>query len=398
MIVTDIIKFHHHQLVRHRWRTTMISLCIAIGVSAVVLLVSLGESARQYVQREFAALGSNMLIVLPGKKHTQGGGIPFYGTATRDLTIQDAEAIRHLPGIVRVAPIIAGTATLSVQGLSKDIMVVGSTHEFLAVRGQELAMGQNLSKNHSHRNDVILGHQLAQDLLDNHTQLGQKVTLDGYRFRVVGILNYRGESLGLDMRNVAIIPVSAAEALFDSPALFRVLVETRHRFEDKAIIQHIYELIRQRHQGSEDITIVTQASILDAFNRIMLTLTAVIGLLASVSLLVAGFLVMNLSLINVAQRRSEIGLLKAMGASRRTVLVLFVSESLLLAAMGSALGLLVTFMALLLLNQLQSYLLVTIPVWAALAATLLALCIAGAFSWFPARQAADVSPVEALRG
>lgn len=400
MKARDLMQFNLQLFGRHRWRTGILMLCVALGVSSVVLLTSLGDSARLYVADQFSMLGNDLLIVLPGKKQTSGGGVPFYGTSPRDLTLEDAKQIERLPEVKSVSPIIAGSANVSHLSLERDVMVIGSTQGFMQGRKITLSMGRNLPDDADKRasNVVIIGAKVQRELFGGKNPLGQMINVDNYRFQVIGVLSERGESLGMDMRDILLIPVRSAESLFNSPALFRVLVELNGVADQKQTIERIYQLVKDRHHGEEDITIITQQSVMQAFNNIMVTLTAVMGLLASISLLVAGILIMNLSLISVQQRRPEIGLLKALGASQALILRLFVLESLLLVGMGAIVGLTCAQALLWLANALIPFVQFSSPMWAHAAAFVVALCTGLIFSWLPARKAASVSPVEVLRG
>ncbi len=395
----DIFAFNASLFNRHRWRTLMLVLCVALGVCAVVLLVSLGESARQYVAREFTTLGSDLLIVLPGKKQTRGGGVPLYGNTNRDLTLDDARAIANLSGVRRVAPIIAGLSEVRYGGRAKEVMLIGSTRAFLQVRQMPLAKGQGLPDDaHSTARAVaVLGDSLKRSLFGAQTAIGKVITIDDYRYRVSGVLAPRGESLGVDLGNLVLLPVKSAEALFNTQALFRVLVEVYPRAAPQGLIDRIYALLKARHQHEEDVTVITQQSIVQAFNRIMWTLTSVVTLLASISLLVAGILIMNLSLISVQQRRREIGLLMALGATRRLILVLFVSEALMLVTLASVFGLAVAQLLLAIGNQLMPVMQLATPIWAHGAAIAIAMLTALMFSWLPASRAANISPIAVLR-
>ncbi|RDV28925.1 ABC transporter permease [Alteromonas aestuariivivens] len=400
MKIRDLISFNSQLFARHRWRTGVLTFCIALGVLAVVVLVSLGESARRYVEQEFAMLGSNLLIVLPGKKQTSGGAIPFYGSTNRDLTLEDARRIAELPEVVRVAPIIAGSARASRQSLSRDAMVIGSTNDFVHARKLQFGSGTGLpaDADRVYRQDAILGARLAQELFARQNPLGEMITLDGYRFRVVGVLADQGESLGLDLSNIILIPVKASEAVFNTQALFRLLIDISSVTDEQAVIDRIYALIKKRHQGEEDITIITQQAVMSAFNNIMYTLTGVVGLLAAISLLVAGILIMNLSLVSVQQRRQEIGLLKAIGASRRLITRLFVTESLMLVIAASVIGLALAQFLISTLALLVPAVPIYAPLWAHGAAFLVAVMTSMTFSYLPARQAANVAPIEVLQG
>lgn len=374
-------------------------------MASVILLTGLGEGARQYVQNEFNAMGTNLLVVFPGKRETSGAGPPIYGTSPRDLTIEDAEGIRHLQNVRFVAPIIAGNALVSYGSLSREVITIGSTDTFIRTRNLSLAMGQNLPENSAQRAEpvCVLGIKLYRELFGNQNPLGQMITVEDYRYRVIGVLSERGESLGLDMRDMLLVPVRSAETMFNTPGLFRILVELTalgaqdHGVQDN-VIDQIYKLVKQRHHGEEDITIVTQQSMMDAFNNILVTLTAVIGFLAGISLLVAGILIMNLSLISVQRRRPEIGLLKALGASIKTVQWMILMESFMLISIASLIGLSLAHGILWGIQLFFPYLPLQAPLWVNLLALAIALIVGLLFSLLPARKAGSVPPAEVLRG
>lgn len=400
MKLVDVLHFNFQVFTRHRWRTSMLAFCVALGVASVILLTSLGESARRYVQREFSMLGNNLLIVLPGKKQTSGGGVPIYGTSPRDLTLADAQHISMLPGVKSVAPIIAGNASVAYQSRNRDVIVIGSTSGFLKARKLSLASGRGIPEDAENiaRSVAIIGSKLQKELFVNQNPLGMMLTVDDSRYQVIGILGERGESLGLDMRDMLIIPVRSAEALFNSPGLFRILIELQELADTDRVTNEIYQLIQQRHQGDEDITVVNQQSVMQAFNNILVTLTAIIGLLGAISLMVAGILIMNLSLISVQQRRPEIGLLKVLGANSRLIQQIFVAESLMLVAAAATFGLICAQLIVLLANKWFPVLQFVAPLWSHILAFSVALLTGLLFSWLPAKQAAKVSPVEVLRG
>lgn len=405
MMLTDILRYNTQILIRNRWRSIALTTCIAIGVASVILLTGLGEGARQYVQNEFNAMGTNLLVVFPGKRETAGAGPPIYGTSPRDLTIEDAGHIARLQNVRYVAPIIAGNALVSFGSLSREVITIGSNQNFIRTRNLSLAMGQNLPENSTEKAEpvCVLGIKLYRELFGNENPLGQMITVEDYRYRVIGVLSERGESLGLDMRDMLLVPVRSAESLFNTPALFRILVEltalgAQSDDVQDNVIDQIYELVQQRHHGEEDITIVTQQSMMDAFNNILVTLTAVIGFLAGISLLVAGILIMNLSLISVQRRRPEIGLLKALGASIKTVQWMILMESFLLIFIASLIGLTLAHGLLWGVQLFFPYLPLQAPLWINLLALGIALVVGLLFSLLPARKAGSVPPAEVLRG
>jgi len=400
MNLADHWLFSYQALARHRLRSGMVLLAIGMGVSSVLLLTSIGEGARLFIEQEFSALGSKMLIVLPGKKETTGSSPPLYGTSPRDLTIEDAQALKNIRTISHVAPIIAGTATVSNQSLSRDIIIIGTNREMFTVRNLSVKQGRMLPKNSETRATpvCILGAKLAEELFKKSSPLGQWLRIGEYKYRVIGLLEQRGESLGLDLRDMAIIPVRSAQMLFNSPALFRILLQLKQtKFETSTIVK-INKTIAQRHEGEADITIISQDAMLSSFNKIIVAVTASIGAIAAISLIVAGILIMNVSYISVSQRREEIGLLKSLGASGREVRLIFIISSLVITSFGTLAGLILSYSIVFIIQTNFPSIPLAIPWWSTLAAIFMSFIMALLFSWLPANKAAAVDPILALRG
>ena len=400
MRLSDYLQFNLQVFTRHWVRSVLILLAVAIGVAAVVLLTGLGEGARLYVDREFSALGNKLLIIVPGRKETTGGMPPLFGSTPRDLTLEDAQAIAKIPTVNATAPIIAGTIEATYGRRSRDVLTLGSTPDLFVVRQLTVSQGRLLPQSSytQAQSIVVLGAKLKRELFGSSNAVGEWLRLGGSRYRVVGILSERGESLGLDMSDLAIIPVRSAEQLFNAPALFRIIMELKQEQSAQYTETKIRALIRERHEGEDDVTIINQDSVIGAFNKIIGTLTLVVGAIASISLLVAGILIMNVSLISVSQRRQEIGLLKALGASANNVRNLFVGEALLLVIGGCVAGLVIAQSVLFVARYLYPTLPLEAPWWAMLAAVTVAAACGLGFSWWPARQAASLDPVLAMRG
>lgn len=396
----DSWRFSAQVLLRHKARTALLTFAVAIGVCSVLLLTSVGEGARHYVNQEFSALGSDILIILPGKKETSGGSIPFYSTTPRDLTIEDAQAIKRLSTVKSVAPVIAGTALVSYQTKSREVITIGSTQDFLSVRNLTLSHGRGFSQKSADLAEpiCILGAQLKARLFGNNKAIGQWLKIANRRYRVVAILQERGESLGLDLRDMVIIPIRSAESLFNSPALFRILIALKPGQDENLAKKRILSLIKHRHDDEEDITIISQNAMMSAFDKISNFLTVAIGVIASISLVVAGFLIMNVSYISVSKRQQEIGLLKAIGATANEVRVIFLTESALLICFGVCIGLATGHALVTLFNQLVPSFTLIIPWWATLGSGLMSLLIGLLFTWLPAAKAASQDPVSAMRG
>jgi putative ABC transport system permease protein len=382
----------------HRSRSLMLLLAMAIGVVAVNLLTGLAEGARQFVIGEFAMLGRNTLIVLPGRKETTGGMPPLTGLATRELTLGDTHAIGRLPSVRRVAPLQAGQVEVSVGNRVREAFILGTSHEFFAIRQLRVGQGQVLPALPLDQAEAVcvIGARLRRELFGSEPALGQWLRAGDRRFRVVGILADRGESLGMDFGEMLIIPVASAQVLFNREGLFRVFVEVRGPQLLESGKRQVLASIKARHEGKEDVTLISQDSMLAAFDGILGALGLALAGIAAISLLVAGILIMNVTWIAVNQRTAEIGLLKALGARPAQVRLLFVGEAALLSVSGGLIGLGSSEALLWLGRQLWDIPLQT-PLWARLGSLLLAASAALLFAWLPASQAARMEPLAALR-
>ena len=398
MRIGDLIGFCLRSLRGYPLRTGLMLLAMAIGVASVVLLTALGEGARRYVSRQFTSLGSHLLIILPGRTETVGGPPPMVGDTSRDLTIEDALALKRSSFVRHVAPIMVGSAVVSHGNLSREVAILGSTYELFIVRDLSMAQGKFISDKEVVRAEAVcvLGHKLKEELFGNASPLGAFVRVGERRFRVIGVLAKKGESMGMDMGDVAVIPVAAASALFNRASLFRILVQARSREAIDPAKKALVEIVKERHDGEEDITVITQDALLATFDRIFRVLTMAVGGIAAISLAVAGILIMNVMLIAVSQRTAEIGLLKAVGAPGRRIQKLFLSESAMLSLVGAALGLGLAVAGNLILSRIFPTFPMTPPVWAPLAAVGVALASGLLFGELPARRAAGLDPVAAL--
>jgi putative ABC transport system permease protein len=399
MRFADLLEFAWRVVRGYRSRTLLILLAMGIGVAAVVAVSSIGEGARLYVVNQFGSLGTHLVIVLPGRSETAGAmpGV-LLGRTPRDLTIDDALALKRSPAVQRIAPLIVGAGDVRVGARVREGPVLGSTAELMAIRHMELAQGQFLPEGDPRHSQpvCVIGAKLARELFPGRSALGDWLRIGDRRFRVVGVLAVQGESLGFNTDELVIVPVAAAQALFNTEALFRILIEAKSRPAIAVAKADAEEILRERHEGKRDVTVITQDAVLATFDRILRALTLAVGGLAGISLAVAGILIMNVMLISVVQRRGEIGLLKALGATGRQIGLAFIAESVLLALGGAGLGLATGKLAQMLIGQIYPSVPFTPPWWALVAAPLTAIATAVAFAVAPARRAAKLDPVRAL--
>ena len=384
----------------YRARTLLTLLAMGIGVASVVMLTALGEGARRFVTGEFQSLGTHLLIVLPGRSETTGGPPPLLGETPRDLTLDDALAIERNRAVRRVAPIAVGSASVSYREREREVMIIGSTASFLDVRHLTMASGRFLPAGDPRRASpvCVLGAKLKVELFGAQAAIGRWVRIGDRRFRVLGTLASEGRSIGVDIEDIVIIPVAAAQALFDSYSLFRVLVEARSEEAIPRARKEIRSIILQRHEGEDDVTVITQDAVVATFDRIFTALTLTVAGIASISLIVAGILIMNVMLVSVSQRTSEVGLLKALGASSGAVMRVFLAEATILSLIGAAAGVAVGYVAIQFIGRAYPLLSLTAPIWAVASAVLVALTTGLLFGVLPARRAAKLDPVAALAG
>lgn len=376
-------------------------LAMAIGVSSVLLLTAVGEGTRRYVNNQFMNLGSHLLIVMPGKLETTGGQPPILSATEVDLTIDDAIALTRSHSIRRVAPLALGSAPVSYNQRERAVNVIGSTASLYEVRKLKMSAGRFLPGGDPTRGAAIavIGDTLKTELFGSSTALGQRIRIDGQKFRVIGVLEAAGAAgVGMDLRDTAIIPVATAQRLFDSPSLFRVMVEADGHNAIPRAEKAIIDILRVRHNGEEDVTVITQDAMLATFNTILGSLTYAVGGIAAISLAVAGILIMNVMLVAVSQRKAEIGLLKAIGSPGSQILRLFLAEATMLALLGTFAGLVLGFSGVWGLAIALPDFPIGVPYWAPIAATGTSLATGVVFCLLPARRAARLDPVLALAG
>src|SRR5690606_20026589 len=396
----DLLRFSTQTLLRQRFRGVMILLAMGLGVGAVMILTALGEGARGYVMNEFASIGANVLAMFPGRQETTGGMPPPTGSAARDITLDEAFMLpRRVAAINDVAPLILGSARVSFGERAREVTVVGTTPLFFKIRHLGAGRGRILSGGDFRvaSGEAVIGEKLSRELFEARAPIGEFIRIGDSRFRVVGVLSGRGDAMGMDLSDAAIIPVAAAQRLFNVEGLFRVLIEVREGASVAEAKQRIEDIMRDFHQGELDITVVSPDSMLATFNSILLALTLGAAAIGAISLFVAGILIMNVMLITVSQRTRESGLLKALGASSQGIMKIFLTEARLLTGAGALVGVLFGYAVVVTARRTIPTVPFDAPPWAVAAAVITALLTGLGFSWLPARRASLLQPVDALQ-
>jgi len=291
-----------------------------------------------------------------------------------------------------------GTSEISFGGRLREVMVAGTSGSYFAIRGFEMAQGSALPDDDWNRGAsvVVIGDKIRQEMFGSEPAIGQLVRVGDRRVRVVGVLKTVGQGLGMNTDEVVFIPVAMAQALFNSNTLFRVLVEAKSREAIPDAKEQVLDIIKQRHRGEEDVTVITQDAVLATFDKLLGALTMGVAGIAAISLAVAGILVMNVMLVAVTQRTAEIGLLKALGASGGAIRLAFLAEAAMLSAVGALVGYLLGQVGAFALRQAFPVFPAYPPDWAVIAGLSTALGTGLLFGVMPARRAAQLDPVQAL--
>ena len=396
----DLTAFAFQTLTLHRLRTGLTLAAIAIGVTAVMLLTALGDAAKAYVVREFAGVGTNLVIVVPGRTETSGG-MPSFGGTTRDLTLEDVLAVaRQCPAVRRATPMSMGTAPAEYGGRSRDIRVIGTTSEFADVRKLAMESGEYLPPGDPRQGEhvVVLGTKVARELFQGENPLGKTLRVGEWRLRVIGVLSPKGISLGIDYDDQVQVPVSVGLKMFDQSGLFRILAEAVNPQAVPIAQREMRAVLTRRHDDEEDFTLVTQNAMLQTFGAVIDALTGGLAGIAAISLAVAGIGIMNVMLVSVSERTGEVGLLKALGARRRQILQVFLVEALMLSGGGALAGIVVGLIAIAIAGGIWTFIpLRASPIWIGVV-LVLAMGAGVSFGILPARRAAALDAADALRG
>lgn len=380
-----------------RMRTWLTALGIAIGITAVSLLTAIGEGVRSYVLVQFTQFGTHIVAINPGKTQT-GGAMGGMLRTERSLTIEDALALAKIPGIEAAVPVVQGTGRVEAGLRQRDtnIIAVGSAAagawQLVVKYGRFLPDDDPVAP----RAYVVLGHKVWQELFGERSALGENIRVGGQRYRVIGVMAPKGQMLGFDMDDVVYIPAARGLALFNRESLMEINFMYSPAVTSTAIAARLKEALIARH-GSEDFSMTSQEDMLATLDRILSVLKVAIGALGGISLFVGGVGVLTIMTTALAERRQELGLLRAIGCTRGQLLLLFLGESIALAMLGGLLGLVMLALLVGLLMVAAPGLPLSPQLLYLLLAMLLSALIGALAGIWPAIQAARVDPIEALR-
>ncbi len=390
-------------LFRNRMRSLLTSLGIIIGVSAVIIMVGVGAGSQEQIEESIQSLGTNLIIVFPGTSRM--GGVSRGAGSYNTLTLEDVEAIRSRATLIEAASAVVIDRAQIIGGISNwNTQIQGVSEEYLDIRDWQLVSGTFFSDRdiRSNRKVCVLGQTVAEELFGNRNPAGERIRVDNTPFTVIGVLQEKGQDpRGADQDDIILAP--------STTVLYRLKGGTRiNMIQVSAISQEwmeeaqkeLEDILRTEHRltGSEeaDFRIRTQTEITDMATSTSKTMTLLLGAVAAVSLIVGGIGIMNIMLVSVTERTREIGIRMSMGARSSDILVQFLTEAVVLSLVGGIIGILLAVAVAGILNTWTTIYTLIQPV-----VVMLSFAFSGAvgvfFGWFPARKAATLNPIEALR-
>lgn len=396
--ITEISKLALRSLFRNKTRSLLTMLGIIIGVSAVILLVSIGQGLQNYLTSTFESLGSNLITVLPGQVG-QGGfsaasSPNFAGTK---LTVKDVNDIAKLGGAVETAGGgLQSAATVSNGGKSKFTTVVGVDSTYLRIRDLTVGEGRTITDADSRvsRNVAIVGTGIATDIFGSPNPIGKKITVGGQKFEVIGILNKIGTGgFGVDTNSYVVLPLTSAQKLFGINGVQVIAAKAVDKESIPQAINQIKKLLGKRMK-SDEFSVLDNSSLVQTVNQILGVLTLALGGIAAISLVVGGVGIMNIMLVSVTERTREIGLRKAVGAKPSDILYQFLIEAVVLSLGGGMIGVLIGALGAWGINHFVE---TAVTWWSVALAFGVSAVIGIVFGVAPAARAAKLNPIEALK-
>jgi len=397
VLLADFLRFTYGSLKAHRLRTLLTALGIAVGIASVILLTSIGEGLHRFVVAEFTQFGTNLINVSPGRIQTHGASLGAVN-AVRPLSIEDALALKRAPYVQVSDPVVQGNADVKYFGRSRRVTLYGVGPDFAEALKMRLASGEFLPQEdpRSARAFAVLGSKVAREFFGGENPLGSRIRVGGERYRVIGVMQSKGQVLGFDLDDTVFIPVQRALEMFNRESLMEIHITYEPTAPLAEVEQGIKRILIARH-GAEDFTVTPQQKMLEVFGTVLDAITFAVAAIGAISLVVGGVGILTILTIAVAERTSEIGLLRAVGATQQRILLLFLGEAALLAVLGGTAGLLLGWGAALLLEFALPALPVHTPWSYALLAELVPEVVGLAAGVLPARRAAHLDPLEALR-
>lgn len=399
MPILELLRSALDSIRANKVRAFLTTLGVTIGVLSVILLVSLGEGVQQYLGETFAGLGTNLLQVMPGKRETKGFGSPPSSTIYK-LTVSDEQVLKQRAQLLDgVTGVVQATGTLRYLNRRRDTFILGVGARFDEIRRIPVEQGRFFLDDDfsSHRRYAIIGHTVLAELFGTENPMGKWIRIADSEFRVIGITERKGTTLGFDMDDLVLIPNTTAKDIFAVEGFTSMLLRARDQANVQPAIDETTELLRARHNNHEDFTVVSQDDMLSTINGILGTMKGVLLAIASISLLVGGIGIANIMLVSVRERTREIGVRRAVGAKKRDILIQFLLESVVISLLGGLIGLTIGGGLILLARLISSGFPVQLSAQIVLTAIGFSAVVGVLSGVMPAYRASKLDPVEALR-
>lgn len=385
---------------RNIMRSALTALGIIIGVAAVIAMVSIGNGAKNQIESQIASLGQNVIIVFPGSR-TSGGARSGWGSNS-SLTPEDALAIgREVPGVVAASPEIRDRSQVLANGSNWNTQIQGESPEYLGIRLWDLEDGSMFTERDvkAFAKVAVIGQTVAKELFSNEDPVGQTIRIRNIPFKILGVLKPKGFNFfGQDQDDVVIIPyTSHLKRVARRQQLNSIIVQAVTPEAIPQIQQSITDLLQQRRKGREpDFTVRNQVELAEAATATSDTMTSLLGAIAGVSLIVGGIGIMNIMLVSVTERTREIGIRMSIGAHGSEILLQFLTEAVLISALGGTIGIALGIGASEIMSRVNGW-----PTLISPTAILVSFAVSAAvgvfFGYYPARKAAQLDPIDALR-
>lgn len=395
MDLLEVLQTATESLKRNKLRSILTALGIIIGISSIILLISIGSGLQNFVSGQFEKLGANTIFLVPGKVQVGPQGGP--PRSINKLTFSIVKQIENNKGtnITDVSPFIQTNVTTAFGPNSKITTLEGTKSDYFKQFEIFVENGRVFtdSDNKAARKVAVIGQTLARDLYKTQNPVGQNISISGKNFKVIGVLAKQGNVGGIDVDNQVLIPLESARKLVGANQVNSVLLRTTSTDTIEAAKAHVAKILN-KSLSEDDYTMLSQEQLLSSITQILSVLTAGLGAIAAISLVVGGIGISNIMLVSVTERTREIGLRKAVGATSKNILYQFLTEAVILSLLGGVIGITLGYLGSLVIGQ---FLATTVPLWAVGLSLGFSTLIGIIFGVAPAIRAARLEPITALR-
>ena len=400
MLFWIIVRVGLNSLWANKMRSFLAMLGMIIGVGAVIAMLGLGAGAKKQVLSQIATMGTNLLVVTPAQTGSQG----VVSGNKQNLTVDDARALRMVANVARVAPLVFGGAQVKAHSRNKPTRVTGTTGTYLGIRAFKIAQGRNMSdaECETMARVAVVGPNVATDLFGMEDPVGQLIKVRGINFTIIGITESKGDQGWFNPDDQVIIPYTTAmKQMFGLDYLREIDVQGEEGCDPKLVQAEVMKTLRARHKllegEDDDVYVRNQADFIAMATQFTSTFTLLLGGVAGISLLVGGIGIMNIMLVSVAERTREIGIRKAIGATEGSIRTQFLIETMIISGLGGLIGVVFGIAVAWIFPLLFSNFQTRVEPSSVLLALGVSAGIGIFFGWYPARRAAGLRPVEALR-